>query len=72
MNDPSGLSLAEEAHAAGAVEPTLVLPNVQVRLEFIVRGTPQHADAIAGTLAAELSARSDVAHGVTYSVGEAV
>lgn len=67
--DPSGHALAEAAHAAGVVEPAVVLPTCDVQLELVVRGTSQHADAIAGTLAAELSARSDVVS-VVYTVTE--
>lgn len=67
-HDPSGHALAEEAHAAGAVEPAASLPNFTVQVEFVVRGTREHAESIAGTLAYELSARSDVAGSVAYSV----
>jgi hypothetical protein len=59
-HDPSGHALAEAAHAAGVVEPVAELPNCDVELRFVVHGTSEHADAVAMTLAAELSARSDV------------
>jgi len=67
-HDPSGLGLAEEAHAAGVVELSDVLPNFTVQVEFVVRGTREHAESVAGTLAYELSARSDVAGSVSMSV----
>lgn len=68
VHDPSGHALAEAAHAAGAVEPAATLPNCDVDLSFVVRGTREHAEAVAATLAYELSARSDVDGNVTYSV----
>ncbi|HEY5945539.1 MAG TPA: hypothetical protein VIV40_08605 [Kofleriaceae bacterium] len=67
-HDPSGLALAEEAHAAGAVEPVDALPNFTVVVEFVVHGTREHAESIAGTLAYELAVRSDVAGNVTCSI----
>ena len=69
VHDPSGRPLAEAAHAAGAVTPVEELPNQLVQVEFVVHGTPEHADSVAGTLAYELAARSDTLR-VTYTVQE--
>lgn len=66
--EASGLAVAEEAYAAGAVELGDALPNHTVTLSFVVRGTYEHADAVAFTLAAELTARSDVAEPIAVSV----
>lgn len=59
-HDPSGHALAEQAHAAGVVEPPVVVPTFTVSVSFELRGTEQHADAVMFTLLSELSARSDV------------
>lgn len=67
--EASGLAIAENAYAAGAVElANEELPNHTVTLSFVVRGTYEHADAVAFTLAAELAARSDVAEPITVAV----
>lgn len=68
LDDPSGRGLAEAAHAAGVVEVPDELPNHTVSVSFVVRGTPEHADAVALTLASELSARGDVAQPVMFSI----
>lgn len=60
-HDPSGRTLAEAAHDAGVVEPAEPVESHSVQLVFAVLGTREHAESVAGTLAYELSARSDVA-----------
>lgn len=70
IHDPSGLGLAEEAHAAGAVEPADEQPNFDVEISFVVRQhTRSRAEVIAETFCTELVARSDVER-VTWSVTE--
>lgn len=64
----SGVAVAEEAYGAGAVELGDELPNHTVTLSFVVRGTYEHADAVAFTLASELTARSDVAEPIVVAV----
>lgn len=69
MHDRSGLKLAEQAHDAGVVEPTEVLPNQLVLVEFVIRGTAEHADHVATLLALGLTDRDDVKT-VVFSVKE--
>lgn len=69
LDDPSGLSIAEEAHAAGAVEPQDHTPTC--RIEVTIEAMMNGADARRMTtgLAAELLSRSDVTE-VVWSVQE--
>lgn len=67
--DPSGLAVAERAYERGRATPALPLPLCDVRIELAVHGTPEHADAVAASLAYRLGLRSDV-NLVTYSVIE--
>lgn len=68
-HDPSGHAYAEAAYDAGVVAPVEELPNHTVALCFVLRGTREHTESVAATLALELSSRSDV-DAVTYTVAE--
>lgn len=75
-HDPSGHALAEEAYAAGAVEPgDVVAPHFTIELRCVIApltvGDPRgNAELTASILATELMARSDVLECVYTVTGD--
>lgn len=53
-DERSGLHVAEQAHAAGAVKPTEELPNFTVQIEFSFHGTLEEAHRAADLVSLEL------------------
>lgn len=69
-DDPSGLSLAQQAHEAGAVTTTAeATPNQLVSLTFVVHGSREQAETIALELARPLIERVELRR-VGYDVQE--
>lgn len=58
--DPSGLAVAERARDRGKVAPTTVEQVHQLTIALSVRGTAEHLNAVASTLAYQLDQRPDV------------
>lgn len=70
LDDPSGRTLAEQAHAAGAVDEPAGLPLIDVTLSFAARGSKDDADVIVRNLSLILLEHADVVQPLTYTFQE--
>jgi hypothetical protein len=70
FDDPSGAALAARAHEAGVVQPANVIPNHDVTLHFVYRGTLEEAEKLRDDLLFALLQMPAVQQPIDNSVSE--